>query len=308
MHFSAQLLPPHLLSGFSSWLCRGHSCLYVVCGQVVVRHLEPRRLYLHVGFVFGSGVRSKCRWLAKLPWVCSRLAASSVLCVQGMWSVHHTPQGPSRFHALPLNFCLFLHCQPPLLGPQPLARRPAAFSWSGFSNLCSQSSQSRRSPWQLNFRRSRPAPRWRGRGHWCVGAGSRAPPPLFADVSWFSRVHARQPVGRLCWISRPRSSCFSTLPSFVVVFSMERMCQPLLCSFWVWLDLLRPWGAVDWPFQTPGPETPLPGPCPASPSSPYSLRWTPLFLPFCECLTFSGPSPQTPPTPPYLTPFMISWI
>lgn len=123
MRFSAQLLPPRLLPGFSSWLCRGHSCICLVCGRVVVRGcgqtpwaqkaLPPRWVCVWVG------VRSKCRWLAKLPWVCSRLAASSVLCVQGMWSVRHTPQGPSRFQALPLNFCLFLHCQPPLLGPQP---------------------------------------------------------------------------------------------------------------------------------------------------------------------------------------------
>lgn len=73
-----------------------------------------------------------------LRWL---LAVWSVHCVQSMWSVHHTPQGPSRFQALPLNFRLFLHCQPPPLGPQPLARRPAAFSWRGFSNLCSQSRQ-----------------------------------------------------------------------------------------------------------------------------------------------------------------------
>ena len=123
MRFSAQLLPPRLLPGFSSWLCRGHSCICLVCGRVVVRGCGQtpwaQKASPPLWFCVWVGVRSKCRWLAKLPWVCSRLAASSVLCVQGMWSVRHTPQGPSRFQALPLNFCLFLHCQPPLLGPQP---------------------------------------------------------------------------------------------------------------------------------------------------------------------------------------------
>lgn len=120
MHFFAQLLPPQLLPGFSSWLCRGHSCVCVVFGQVVVRScgqtpwaqeaLPP----LWVCVWVRSAV--KMQMTCKPAPVCPLLAAWSVHRVQGMWSVHHTPQGPSRFQALPLNFCLFLHCQPPLLG------------------------------------------------------------------------------------------------------------------------------------------------------------------------------------------------
>lgn len=56
------------------------------------------------------------------------------------------PSRPVSFPGPPFKFLPVPPLSATITGPQPLARRPAAFSWSGFSNLCSQSSQSRRSP------------------------------------------------------------------------------------------------------------------------------------------------------------------
>lgn len=66
------------------------------------------------------------------------------LYVWDMWNVHQIPQWLSPFQGLLLHFCLFFHSvsHHSQEGPQPLARRTAAFSWHSFSVICFKSNQS----------------------------------------------------------------------------------------------------------------------------------------------------------------------
>lgn len=101
----------------------------------------------------------------------------------------------------------------------------------------------------------------------------------------------------------------------VVVFNFAKFCScffhgkdlsTILCSF-IWLDLLRPWGEMDWPFKTPGSGAALLALFQHLSFLPlYSLCWTPLFVPFVNVWMLRAQSSKLFfSLSPHLTPSML---